>query len=264
MSDNHKKGHDYHLVDPSIWPIAISFSALILAIGTVYFMHSKSLWLLLIGLALTLYCMFMWFRDVVIEGEHKGDHTPIVQIGLRYGMTLFIISEVMFFVAWFWAYFDSSLFPDAVIGGVWPPKDIKTLDPWQIPLVNTLILLLSGTTVTWAHHSMLENDRKGLTNGLLLSVILGLIFTGFQAYEYFVADFKLSSGIYGATFYMATGFHGFHVLVGTIFLAVCYFRARAGHYKPDHHFGFEAAAWYWHFVDVVWLFLFASIYIWGS
>ncbi len=140
MSDTHKKGHDYHLVDPSVWPIAISFSALVLAIGAVYFMHSKSLWLLLIGLALTLYCMFMWFRDVVIEGEHKGDHTPVVQIGLRYGMTLFIISEVMFFVAWFWAYFDSSLFPDAVIGGVWPPKDIKTLDPWHIPLINTLIL----------------------------------------------------------------------------------------------------------------------------
>jgi len=264
MSESHKKGHDYHLVDPSIWPITISFSAMILAFGAVYYMHAKSFWLLLVGSILTLYSMFMWFRDVVIEGEHKGDHTPVVQIGLRYGMTLFIISEVMFFVAWFWAYFDSSLFPDAVIGGVWPPKGIQTLDPWHIPLINTLILLLSGTTVTWAHHSLLENDRKGLLNGLLLTVILGVIFTCFQAYEYAVADFKISTGIYGATFYMATGFHGFHVLVGTIFLAVCYFRAKAGHYKPDHHFGFEAAAWYWHFVDVVWLFLFASIYIWGS
>jgi cytochrome c oxidase subunit 3 len=174
------------------------------------------------------------------------------------------MSEVMFFVAWFWAFFDSSLFPDAVIGSVWPPKGIQTLDPWHIPLINTLILLLSGTTVTWAHHSLLENDRKGLLNGLLLTVVLGAIFTCFQAYEYIHADFKLSTGIYGSTFYMATGFHGFHVIVGTIFLAVCYFRAKAGHYKPDHHFGFEAAAWYWHFVDVVWLFLFASIYIWGS
>ena len=264
MSDGHKKGHDYHLVDPSIWPIFSSFSALVLALGAVYYMHAKSFWLLLIGLALTLYSMFMWFRDVVIEGEYKGDHTPVVQIGLRYGMTLFIMSEVMFFVAWFWAFFDSSLFPDAVIGSVWPPKGIQTLDPWHIPLINTLILLLSGTTVTWAHHSLLENDRKGLLNGLLLTVILGAIFTSFQAYEYIHADFKLNSGIYGATFYMATGFHGFHVIVGTIFLAVCYFRAKAGHYKPDHHFGFEAAAWYWHFVDVVWLFLFASIYIWGS
>jgi len=208
--------------------------------------------------------MFMWFRDVVIEGEYKGDHTPVVQIGLRYGMTLFIMSEVMFFVAWFWAFFDASLFPSQVIGSVWPPKGINALDPWHIPLINTLILLLSGTTVTWAHHALLENDRKGLLNGLLLTVILGTIFTCFQAYEYIHADFKLSTGIYGSTFYMATGFHGFHVIVGTIFLAVCYFRAKAGHYKPDHHFGFEAAAWYWHFVDVVWLFLFASIYIWGS
>jgi len=227
-------------------------------------MHSKSIWLLLIGLGLTLYSMFMWFRDVVIEGEYKGDHTPVVQIGLRYGMTLFIMSEVMFFVAWFWAFFDASLFPSQVLGSVWPPKGINALDPWHIPLVNTLILLLSGTTVTWAHHALLENDRKGLLNGLLLTVILGSIFTCFQAYEYIHADFKLSTGIYGSTFYMATGFHGFHVIVGTIFLTVCYFRARAGHYKPDHHFGFEAAAWYWHFVDVVWLFLFASIYIWGS
>lgn len=264
MSDNDKKSHDFHLVDPSIWPIFSSFAALVLAFGAVYYMHSKSMWLLLIGLALTLYSMFMWFRDVVIEGEYKGDHTPVVQIGLRYGMTLFIMSEVMFFVAWFWAFFGASLYPDPSIGGVWPPKDIVTLDPWHIPLVNTLILLLSGTTVTWAHHSLLENDRKGLLTGLLLTVILGVIFTSFQAYEYIHADFKISSGIYGATFYMATGFHGFHVFVGTIFLAVCYFRAKAGHYKPDHHFGFEAAAWYWHFVDVVWLFLFASIYIWGS
>jgi cytochrome c oxidase subunit 3 len=264
MSDDHKKGHDYHLVDPSVWPITSSFAALVLAFGAVYYMHSKSIWLLLIGLGLTLYSMFMWFRDVVIEGEYKGDHTPVVQIGLRYGMTLFIMSEVMFFVAWFWAFFDASLFPSQVLGSVWPPKGINALDPWHIPLVNTLILLLSGTTVTWAHHALLENDRKGLLNGLLLTVILGSIFTCFQAYEYIHADFKLSTGIYGSTFYMATGFHGFHVIVGTIFLTVCYFRARAGHYKPDHHFGFEAAAWYWHFVDVVWLFLFASIYIWGS
>ena len=179
-------------------------------------------------------------------------------------MVLFIISEVMFFVAWFWAYFDASLYPDAVGGSVWPPKGIETLDPWHIPLINTLILLLSGTTVTWAHHALLENDRKSLIQGLILTVILGAIFTLFQAYEYMHATFKISSGIYGATFYMATGFHGFHVLVGTLFLLVCLFRARAGHYKPEHHFGFEAAAWYWHFVDVVWLFLFAAIYIWGS
>ena len=264
MSDTHKKGHDYHLVDPSVWPIAISFSALVLAIGAVYFMHSKSLWLLLIGLALTLYCMFMWFRDVVIEGEHKGDHTPVVQIGLRYGMTLFIISEVMFFVAWFWAYFDASLFPSLAIGGIWPPKDIVTFDPWDIPLINTLVLLLSGTTVTWSHHALLEDDRKSFIQGLVLTVILGFSFSLLQVYEYQHATFDFAGNIYGSVFYMATGFHGFHVIIGTIFLAVCLMRARKGHFTEEHHFGFEAAAWYWHFVDVVWLFLFAAIYIWGS
>ena len=169
-------------------------------------------------------------------------------------MTLFIASEVMFFVAWFWAYFNASLFPTDVIGATWPPPDVKTFDPWDIPLINTLILLLSGTTVTWAHHAMLEDDRKGLVNGLILTVFLGFIFTCFQAYEYHHATFTIDGNIYGSTFYMATGFHGFHVIVGTIFLAVCLFRSMKGHSNSKHHFGFEAAAWYWHFVDVVWLF----------
>ena len=235
MSSAEKK-HDYHLVDPSPWPIFCSFASLIVCIGAVYYFTTKNLWLMFIGLAVLFYGAFMWFREVVIEAEHKGDHTPVVQISHRYGMVLFIASEVMFFVAWFWAYFDASLFPDQAIGGVWPPNDIQTL----------------------------ENDRKSLIQGLTLTVILGAIFTMFQAYEYMAASFTMSSGIYGSTFYMATGFHGFHVLIGTIFLAVCLFRAKRGHYTPEHHFGFEAAAWYWHFVDVVWLFLFAAIYIWGS
>ena len=179
-------------------------------------------------------------------------------------MTLFIASEVMFFVAWFWAYFDASLYPSAFVGGVWPPKDIEVFNPWDIPLINTLVLLLSGTTVTWAHHSLLEDDRKGFIQGLTLTVILGFFFTLLQAYEYHHATFTYSGHIYGAVFYMATGFHGFHVIIGTIFLAVCLWRGRLGHFTKDHHFGFEAAAWYWHFVDVVWLFLFAAIYIWGS
>ena len=263
MASTEKK-HDYHLVEPSPWPIFCSIASLILAVGAVYYFRTKNMWMMIVGLAITTYGAYMWFRDVIIEAHEKGDHTPIVQIGMRYGMTLFIASEVMFFVAWFWAYFDASLFPDQIIGGIWPPKGIETLDPWHIPLINTLILLLSGTTVTWAHHALLENDRQGLKQGLILTVILGAIFTMFQAYEYMAASFKITSGIYGSTFYMATGFHGFHVLVGTIFLFVCWFRARANHYTPDHHFGFEAAAWYWHFVDVVWLFLFATIYIWGS
>ena len=179
-------------------------------------------------------------------------------------MTLFIASQVMFFVVLFWAYFNSSLFPTEAIGGIWPPPDIKTFDPWDIPLINTLILLLSGTTVTWAHHAMIENDRKGLVNGLVATVFLGFIFSCLQAYEYHHASFTIDGNIYGATFYMATGFHGFHVVVGTIFLAVCLFRGKRGHFNKDNHFVFQAAACYCHCVDVVWLFLFAAIYICGS
>jgi cytochrome c oxidase subunit 3 len=209
---------------------------------------------------------------VIYEAEVEHDHTRVVQISHRYGMILFIASEVMFFVAWFWAYFNVALFPDemrdfartAFIGGVWPPHDIKTFDPWHLPLLNTLILLTSGTTVTWAHHSLLENDRKGLVWGLVLTVLLGMTFTAVQAYEYAHAAFHYSGNIYGATFFMATGFHGAHVIIGTIFLIVCLARALAGQFKPTQHLGFEFAAWYWHFVDVVWLFLFACIYVWGS
>ena len=263
MSSSEKK-HDFHLVDPSPWPIFSSFACLILAFGAVYYFHTKALWLLLIGTAFLIYASFMWFRDVIDEAEKQGHHTLVVQIGHRYGMTLFIASEVMFFVAWFWAYFDVSLFPNDFVGNVWPPKDIETFDPWDIPLINTLVLLLSGTTVTWSHHALLEDDRKGFIQGLVLTVILGVCFTALQAYEYHHATFAFSDHIYGSVFYMATGFHGFHVIVGTIFLAVCLWRGKLGHFNKDHHFGFEAAAWYWHFVDVVWLFLFAAIYIWGS
>ena len=205
--------------------------------------------------------MFFWWRDVLKEAEFQGHHTPIVQIGMRYGMILFIASEVMFFLAFFRAFFDSSLYPD---GGVWPPKGVETFDPFDIPLINTLVLLLSGCTCTWAHSAVIENNRKDLVRGLGTTVFLGVIFTALQIYEYDHATFGFKDGIYSSVFYMATGFHGFHVFVGTCFLLVCYFRSRAGHFTPEHHFGFESAAWYWHFVDVVWLFLFICIYWWGG
>ncbi len=258
--------HDYHLVDPSPWPLVGSFSALLMAIGAIGWMHDWNGfgYIFIAGTLGVLYTMYAWWADVINEGEHKGDHTPVVQIGLRYGMILFIASEVMFFLAWFWAYFNASLFPTEAVGSVWPPTGIETFDPWHIPFVNTLILLLSGTTVTWAHHALVHGDREGLKKGLWLTVLLGASFTGFQVYEYIHASFGFSGSIYGSTFYMATGFHGAHVLIGTIFLTVCLVRAYRGHFKPDHHFGFEAAAWYWHFVDVVWLFLFAAIYVWGA
>ena len=208
---------------------------------------------------------------MIHEAEHHGDHTRVVQLSHRYGMILFIASEVMFFVAWFWAYFNTALFPADVhqvvrtdlIGGVWPPKGIETFDPWHLPLLNTLILLTSGTTVTWAHHALLEGDREGVKQGLWLTIVLGALFTCVQAYEYSHAAFSFKGNIYGATFFMATGFHGAHVLIGTIFLIVCLVRVYAGHFNPKQHLGFEFAAWYWHFVDVVWIFLFACIYVWG-
>jgi cytochrome c oxidase subunit III len=244
---------------------------------------------------------YMWWRDVIKEA-HKGDHTPVVQLHLRYGMLLFIASEVMFFVAWFWAFFDVAFYPNgtyylpifgadgtvtpsdkeivgmvdrnALTGGHWPPKAIArtdgggnfggTFNPWGLPLVNTLILLLSGTTVTWAHHALLENNRKGMIWGLVCTVVLGALFTACQVYEYGHAAFSYAGHIYGATFFMATGFHGAHVLIGTIFLLVCLLRALKGHFTSKQHFGFEAAAWYWHFVDIVWLFLFACIYVWAA
>jgi len=253
--------HPYHLVDPSPWPILGAIAAGLLATGGVLFMHGYGWWLMAIGFLAVLATMFVWWRDVIREATFEGFHTPVVQLGLRYGMALFIASEVMFFSAFFWAFFSSALYP---ADGVWPPKGIHPFDPFEFPFLNTLILLLSGTTVTWAHHSLLENNRRGLVLGLLCTVILGILFTVCQAYEYIHAGFAFANHIYGSTFFMATGFHGFHVIVGTIFLTVCLIRAMRGAFTPKLHFGFEAAAWYWHFVDVVWLFLFTCIYVWGA
>jgi cytochrome c oxidase subunit 3 len=265
------KPHPYHLVRPSIWPLASSFAAGLLAIGAVWFMHgTEFLGInigakgLILGFLAVLACMFFWWRDVVYESVVEKAHTIIARIGFRYGMMLFILSEVMFFVAFFWAFFNAALFPE---GGVWPPEGIKTVDPLNLPLMMTMILLLSGCTVTWAHAAILEKQQDDFKLAIGLTVILGFVFLGFQMYEYgYIAEnyFGFTDGIFASTFYMATGFHGFHVFVGAVFLAVCWFRARAHHFTKDKHFGFEAAAWYWHFVDVVWLFLFIAVYFWGS
>jgi cytochrome c oxidase subunit 3 len=310
MADTHTKHHDYHLVNPSPWPAVGATFTFVTAVGLIVWMRSmhgggglfalKGPSVFSVGALGLLFTVFMWWRDVIRE-SHGGDHTPVVQLHLRYGMILFIASEVMFFVAWFWAYFDAALFPGAIypiditapdgtveaskeifgmvkrdelFGGHWPPKPGEiaetngyfhgTFDPWGLPLVNTLILLTSGTTVTWAHHALLENNRKGLVWGLVLTVILGILFTSCQAYEYVHAGFSYAGHSYGSTFFMATGFHGAHVIIGTLFLTVCLLRALAGDFTPQQHFGFEAAAWYWHFVDVVWLFLFMCIYVLGA
>ncbi|UOM32834.1 cytochrome c oxidase subunit 3 [Acuticoccus sp. I52.16.1] len=278
------KHHDYHILEPSPWPIMGSLGAFVMMFGAVAFMrwHSGDElplagmnlagWgIFAVGTTLVVATMALWWTDTTKESL-RGDHTPVVKLHLRYGMILFIASEVMFFVAWFWAYFDAALFPGDpttygrldVTGGQWPPESIHTFDPWHLPLFNTMILLLSGTTATWAHHALLEDDREGLKWGLICTVLLGLLFSTVQIYEYTHASFSFSGSLYGGPFFMATGFHGFHVFVGTVFLAVCLFRVYAGHFTKDAHFGFEAAAWYWHFVDVVWLFLFLCIYVWGA
>jgi len=288
--------HDYHLVNPSIWPLFGSIAATVMAIGGCIWM--TGLWgiekhnpiVFFIGLGMVLLTMGGWWRNVTLEAN-QGDHTPVVSIGLRYGMILFIASEVMFFVAWFWVFFEMTLFhghrtltpENGAFEGVaaawqtWPPKGVEAVEAWHLPLVNTLTLLLSGTTVTWAHHALQVGDRKSAKIGLILTIILGAIFTGIQAYEYshiihhnlFFNEEAAHAGLYGSGFFMATGFHGFHVLIGTIFLTICLFRLLGKGFTPKQHFGFEAAAWYWHFVDVVWLFLFAFIYVifgpgWGK
>jgi cytochrome c oxidase subunit III len=277
--------HDYHLLPPSPWPFVGSMSATVMALGGVMWMKGLfgmpegTWWLFAAGLAGVLYTMWGWWSDVIKESK-AGDHTPVVSIGLRYGMIMFIASEVMFFVAWFWIFFEMALFHGhrtlssieevRTAWATWPPAGIETVPAWNLPLLNTLTLLLSGTTVTWAHHALQQGDRKGAKLALILTIILGAIFTGIQAYEYhhilshnyfFGAEDQANSGLYGSSFFMATGFHGFHVLIGTIFLAVCLIRLLRGGFTPQKHFGFEAAAWYWHFVDVVWLFLFAFIYV---
>ena len=268
------KNHDYHLVEPDPWPLIGSFSALALTGGGVMWLHDNPYgkFIFALGLLGVLVTMFNWWSNTVREA-HEGHHTPVVQLHLRYGMILFIASEVMFFLAWFWAFFSAALFPSAVdaVGAQWPPQGTEVLDPFGWPLLNTLILLCSGTTVTWAHHALIHGDREGLKKGLWCTILLGLLFTGIQAYEYIHAPFSFSrlneelpGNIYGSTFFMATGFHGAHVIIGTIFLIVCLARAYKGDFTPKQHFGFEAAAWYWHFVDVVWLFLFVSIYVWGG
>jgi cytochrome c oxidase subunit 3 len=259
-----KSNHAFHLVDQSPWPLTGAIAALTITTGIVKWFHTFNPQLFIFGASILILTCIQWWRDIRREGTFQGLHTFIVAKGLRWGIILFITSEVLFFFSFFWAFFHRSLSPTIEIGLQWPPIGVLPFNPFQVPLLNTIILLASGVTVTWAHHGIIEGNFSQTKQGLILTVILGLYFTSLQALEYWEASFTISDSAYGSTFFIATGFHGIHVIIGTTFLAVCLFRHLGYHFSNSHHFGFEAAAWYWHFVDVVWLFLYISIYWWGS
>ena len=256
--------HTYHLVDIRPWPLTGSIRAMILTTGLVKWFHQFNIDLLILGITVTILTILQWWRDITREGTYQGLHTSRVVLGLQWGIILFITSEVLFFFSFFWAFFHRRLTPAVELGTMWPPAGIQAFNPFQIPLLNTAILLASGATVTWSHHSLLESNHTQALQRLALTVGLGIYFTALQALEYYEAPFTISDSVYGSTFFVATGFHGLHVIIGSSFLLICLYRIYMCHFSNNHHFGFEAAAWYWHFVDVVWLFLYISIYWWGS
>lgn len=263
--------HPFHLVDPSPWPFLLSMNVFFFIVHGISYIHNDRFMDTYSGLKLfiffitTLFILGLWFRDIIVEATFEGHHTLAVQKGIKLGMVLFITSEIMFFFAFFWAFFHSSLVPAIQIGCIWPPKGIVPFNAWGIPFLNTIILLSSGATVTAAHYGILTKDLREKVNFFLfVTIFYGLIFTLLQGYEYNTAPFDISDGIFGSTFYLLTGFHGFHVLIGTIFLLVCLWRQYKYHFTRTAHVGFECAAWYWHFVDIVWIFLFICVYWWGG
>ena len=258
--------HLYHIVTPSPWPLVTSIGAYGLTTGGVLYFHffSDGSLVFLLGLQTIILAAFTWWRDVIRESTFEGCHTTFVQNGLRLGVVLFIVSEVMFFSGFFWAFFHSSLAPTIELGSVWPPIGIEAFYAWDVPFLNTLVLLLSGATITWSHFALVKNLQNNTLISLYLTILLAIFFTFLQACEYTEATFSISDSVYGTCFYMATGFHGFHVLIGTIFIIYTTIRISLFQLNSNHHLGFLAASWYWHFVDVVWLFLFVSIYWWGN
>jgi cytochrome c oxidase subunit 3 len=259
------QNHPYHLVEPSPWPLLTSLSLFILTTSGVLTMHGFEYMgnILFIALINLIWSMTLWFRDIISEGTYLGNHTNAVQKGLNLGVGLFIVSEALFFLAIFWTFFHSALSPNIELGGQWPPLGVDPINPFELPLLNTIILLSSGVTVTYAHHSLIQGKRSSALYGLIFTVLLALIFTIFQGVEYTVSSFTISDGVYGSCFYFGTGFHGFHVLIGTAFLAVGLWRLLAYHLTDHHHLGLESGILYWHFVDVVWLLLYLCIYYWG-
>lgn len=256
--------HPFHLVDESPWPLLGALGGLSITCGLVKWFHTLNSSLLILGVTITLIVIFQWWRDISKEGAAQGLHPSLVELGLRWGIILFIVSEICFFISFFWAFFHRRLAPTVELGRVWPPQGISPFNPFGVPLLNTIVLLSSGVSVTWAHHALMAGEWTSSSQGLLLTIILGVYFTFLQALEYYEARFSIADRVYGSSFFIATGFHGLHVIIGSSFLGVCLWRLANVQFRPNHHFGFEAAAWYWHFVDVVWLFLFLSIYWWGA
>uniref|UniRef100_A0AAU6PCK8 Cytochrome c oxidase subunit 3 n=1 Tax=Tituria planata TaxID=3133672 RepID=A0AAU6PCK8_9HEMI len=258
------KNHPFHLVDFSPWPLVGSLGVLTLTSGSVMIFVNMSTFLFFVGFLIVLLTMFQWWRDVVRESTFMGFHTSFVVSMMKFGMVLFILSEVMFFLSFFWGFFHSSLCPSVEIGLQWPPVGIKVFNPMNVPMLNTIILLSSGMTLTWSHNSLLLGNYDDMVLGLLFTVFLGFYFSLLQLYEYIESSFCISDSVYGSLFFMSTGFHGLHVIIGTFFLFVVFFRSLSLHFSSFHHVGFEASSWYWHFVDLVWLFLYLSVYWWGS
>ena len=242
--------HSWHLVDPSPWPLVTALGAFAITFSLVLIMHSYKYGdqLIICGFLILLYSIYMWWRDIIREATLEEQHTFSVQRSLRLGMLLFIVSEIMFFFAFFWAFFHSSLSPTYNIGAIWPPEAIEIISSSGIPLTNTFFLLSSGITVTWAHHAIISRAKKHAIIALLWTLILAILFTGLQVFEYLEAPFTMADSVYGSCFYITTGFHGFHVIIGTCFLFVSFIRILFNHLTNSHHFGFEAGAWYWHFV----------------
>nr|YP_009733513.1 cytochrome c oxidase subunit III [Krisna concava]QHV34351.1 cytochrome c oxidase subunit III [Krisna concava] len=255
--------HPYHMVNMSPWPIISSLGVMTMMMGTIMLMKSMKFELLAIGTITIYLCMFNWWRDVTRESTFQGNHTKKIIIMMKSGMTLFIISEVFFFLSFFWTFFHSSLAPNFEIGMMWPPQGVKTLNPMNVPMLNTMILLCSGMSITWAHNSLMMNKMNMTKQSMIITILLGLYFTLIQMMEYYETSFCISDSIYGSTFFIMTGFHGIHVIIGTIFITISFMRMMKFHLSEYHNVGFELSAWYWHFVDLVWLFLYMSLYWWG-
>nr|UZT67581.1 cytochrome c oxidase subunit 3 [Tessmannella kiplingi] len=255
--------HPYHLVTLSPWPLFVSLSVLIFMIGSINMFNYSSYLLMFIGLLSIILCSYQWWRDITREGTFQGMHFKKILVSLKLGMMLFIVSELFFFISFFWSYFHSALSPTIELGSMWPPKNIQQFNPYKIPLLNTIILLSSGVSVTFCHYSILNNNMKNSLISLFMTIFLGMIFMGIQMFEYNHSLFCINDSVYGSMFFMTTGFHGFHVFIGTIFLMIGFIRLWYNHLSKDHHYGFEAASWYWHFVDIIWIIVFSMIYWWN-